>query len=82
MRRRAVCRRSPVELEGEVGALAPLCFFGGTRGQGEVEERPVAEGKLRRQAPGPAPRQALDHLGKIQMIDVHLPTTDGRELVL
>ena len=24
----------------------------------------------------------LDHLGKIQMIDVHLPTTDGRELLL
>lgn len=38
--------------------------------------------KLRRQAPGLTPRQALDHLGKIQMIDVHLPTTDGRELLL
>ena len=38
--------------------------------------------KLRRQAPGLTPRQALDHLGKIQMIDVHLPTTDGRALLL
>jgi transposase len=38
--------------------------------------------RLRRQAPGLTPRQALDHLGKIQMIDVHLPTTDGRELLL
>lgn len=38
--------------------------------------------KLRRQAPGLTSRQALDHLGKIQMIDVHLPTTDGRELRL
>ncbi len=38
--------------------------------------------KLRRQAPGLTPRQALDHLGKLQMIDVHLPTTDGRELLL
>ena len=38
--------------------------------------------KLRRQAPGLTPRQALDHLGKIQMIDVRLPTTDGRELLL
>ena len=38
--------------------------------------------KLRRQAPGLTPRQALDPLGKLQMIDVHLPTTDGRELLL
>ena len=38
--------------------------------------------KPRRQAPGLTPRQALDHLGKLQMIDVHLPTTDGRELLL
>lgn len=38
--------------------------------------------KLRRQAPGLTPRQVLDHLGKLQMIDVHLPTTDGRDLLL
>jgi hypothetical protein len=38
--------------------------------------------KLRGKAPGLTPRQALDHLGKIQMIDVHLPTTDGREMRL
>ena len=29
--------------------------------------------KLRRHAPGLTPRQVLDHLGKLQMIDVHLP---------
>lgn len=38
--------------------------------------------KLRRHAPGLTPRQTLDHLGKIQMIDLRLPTTDGRELLL
>jgi len=38
--------------------------------------------KLRVRASGLTPRQALDHLGKIQMIDVRLPTTDGRELLL
>ena len=38
--------------------------------------------KLRRHAPGLTPRQVLDHLGKLQMIDVHLPSTDGRELLL
>ena len=38
--------------------------------------------KLRRHAPGLTPRQVLDHLGKLQMIDVHLPATDGRDLLL
>jgi len=38
--------------------------------------------KLRRHARGLTPRQALDHLAKMQMIDVHLPTTDRRELLL
>ena len=32
-------------------------------------------------APGLTPRQALDKLSAIQMLDVHFPTTDGRELV-
>jgi transposase len=38
--------------------------------------------RLRRHAPGLTVRQVLDHLRAIQMLDVHLPTTDGRELVL
>ncbi len=37
--------------------------------------------KLRRHAPGLTPRQALDKLAAIQMLDVHFPTTDGRELI-
>jgi transposase len=37
--------------------------------------------KLRRRAPGLTPRQALEKLGAIQMLDVHFPTTDGRELI-
>ena len=32
-------------------------------------------------APGLTPRQALDKLAALQMLDVHFPTTDGRELV-
>jgi hypothetical protein len=32
-------------------------------------------------APGLTPRQALEKLSAIQMLDVHFPTTDGRELV-
>ena len=31
-------------------------------------------------APGLTPRSALEKLGAIQMLDVHFPTTDGREL--
>lgn len=38
--------------------------------------------KLRRSAPGLTPRAALQALSGIQMVDVVIPTTDGRELVL
>lgn len=37
--------------------------------------------KLRRRAPGLTPRQALEKLAAIQMLDMHFPTTDGRELI-
>jgi transposase len=37
--------------------------------------------KLRRRAPGLTPRQVLDKLGAMQLLDVHFPTTDGRELI-
>ncbi len=36
---------------------------------------------LAAKAPGLTPRSALEKLGAIQMLDVHFPTTDGRELV-
>jgi transposase len=38
--------------------------------------------KLARHAPGLTPRQALQSLRSIRMVDVHLPTTDGRELIM
>ena len=34
--------------------------------------------RLRPLAPGLTPRQALDQLAKVQMLDVEIPTTDGR----
>jgi transposase len=36
---------------------------------------------LRRLAPGLTPRAVLEKFAAIQMVDVHFPTTDGRELV-
>ena len=36
----------------------------------------------RQQAPGPTPRAVLEKFAALQMVDVHLPTTDGRHLVL
>jgi len=36
---------------------------------------------LRQKAPGLTVRQLLDKLGAVQMLDVHFPTTDGRELI-
>jgi transposase len=38
--------------------------------------------RLRPLAPGLTPRAVLDKLAVIQMLDVHLPTTDGRTLIL
>jgi transposase len=38
--------------------------------------------RLRALAPGLTPRAVLEKLAAIQMVDVHLPTTDGRYLVL
>jgi hypothetical protein len=38
--------------------------------------------RLRPLAPGLTPRAVLDKFAAIQMVDVHLPTTDGRELIL
>jgi transposase len=37
--------------------------------------------QLKQRAPGLTARQALDKLAAIQMLDVHFPTTDGRELI-
>ncbi len=38
--------------------------------------------RLRALAPGLTPRAALEKLSALQMVDVHLPTTDGRHIVL
>lgn len=37
--------------------------------------------RLRRVAPGLTPRSVLEKFASIQMLDVHFPTTDGRELI-
>ena len=38
--------------------------------------------RLRALTPGLTPRAALEKFAAMQMVDVHLPTTDGRHLVL
>jgi transposase len=38
--------------------------------------------RLRALAPGLTPRAVIEKFAAIQMVDVHLPTTDGRQLVL
>lgn len=38
--------------------------------------------RLHALAPGLTARSALEKFAAVQMIDVHLPTTDGREIVL
>jgi hypothetical protein len=38
--------------------------------------------RLRALAPGLTPRAVLEQFAALQMVDVHLPTTDGRYLIL
>ena len=38
--------------------------------------------KAKQKAPGLTPRAILEKFKSMQMIDVHLPTTDGRSLIL
>ena len=38
--------------------------------------------RLRNLAPGLTPRSVLEKFSAVQMIDVHLPTTDGRKVIL
>ena len=38
--------------------------------------------RLRSLAPGLTPRSVLDKMAAIQMVDVQLPTTDGRTVIL
>jgi hypothetical protein len=38
--------------------------------------------RLRSLAPGLTPRAMLDKMAAIQMVDAHLPTTDGRTVLL
>ncbi len=38
--------------------------------------------RLRELAPGLTPRSVLEKFAAVQMIDLHIPTTDGRELLL
>ena len=38
--------------------------------------------RLRGLAPGLTPRSTLEKFSSIQMIDVHLPTTDGRKIIM
>ena len=36
--------------------------------------------QLKRSASGQTPRSVLEKFAAVQMLDVHLPTTDGREV--
>jgi len=38
--------------------------------------------RLRHLAPGLTPRAVLEKFGSLQMIDLHLPTTDGRKVIM
>jgi hypothetical protein len=47
-----------------------------------ISARSMLRSRLRALAPGLTPRFVFDKFAGVQMIDVHIPTTDGRELIL
>ncbi len=49
---------------------------------GQFFEKCLRLFRLRTLAPGLTARSVLEKFAAVQMIDVHLPTTDGRELIL
>lgn len=76
------------ELKGDL-AIRPIYHQKDTRIEAHIFIAFVAyclqvtlKQRLRALAPGLTPRAVLDQLATIQMVDVHLPTTDGRYLVL
>jgi hypothetical protein len=48
----------------------------------DLPERHCDSVVLRRRSPGLTPRSVIEKFTAVQMLDVHVPTTDGRELVL
>jgi hypothetical protein len=76
------------ELKGDL-AIRPIYHQKDTRIEAHVFIAFVAyclqvtlKQRLRALAPGLTPRAVLDQFATIQRVDVHLPTTDGRYLVL
>ena len=76
------------ELKGEL-ALRPIYHQLESRIQAHIFVSFLAyclqvtlKARLRRCAGGLTPRAVLEKFAAIQMLDVHLPTTDGREIVL
>ena len=76
------------ELKGDL-AIRPIYHQTETRIEAHIFVACVAyclqvtlKQRLRGLAPGLTPRAVLEKLAMMQMVDVHLPTTDGRHLVL
>ena len=76
------------ELKGDL-AIRPIYHQKDTRIEAHIFIAFVAyclqvtlKQRLRALAPGLTPRAVLDQLATLQMVDVHLPTTDGRYLML
>lgn len=76
------------ELKGDL-AIRPIYHQTETRIEAHIFVAFVAyclqvtlKQRLRGLAPGLTPRAVLEKLATMQMVDVHLPTTDGRHLVL
>ena len=73
-----------IEPAGYVGACHRAGHFGRKlyNRSGRIVVSGISQRWLRDLAPGLTPRSVLDKFRAVQMIDVHLPTTDGRQVIL
>jgi transposase len=76
------------ELKGEL-ALRPIYHQSESRIEAHIFISFLAyclqvtlKARLRRSAGGLTPRAVLEKFASMQMLDIHLPTTDGREVVM
>jgi hypothetical protein len=78
----------PIQLKGDL-AIRPIYHQTDARIEAHIFVAFIAyclqitlKQRLRSLAPGLTPRSMLDKIAAIQMVDVHLPTTDGRTVIL
>jgi hypothetical protein len=76
-------RRSRLSTSGENSRKKSLArCSASTKARPAASSAAIGTRSIHALAPGLTPRSVLEKFAAMQMIDLHLPTTDGRELLL